>query len=806
MLDGLIVLEMGAGSAPAAFAGMLFADYGARVIKIEPPEGDGLRSSREAAHLVWNRGKDSMVIDLRTPEGQDELRRLAADADVVLEGFGAGVADGWGIGHERLCAENPALVYCSITGFGSTGAYAHLPAYEGVVRAKSGHFDIGAFGFRTGPTYNDALMASTGAGHQAFAGALAALTVRETTGRGQFVEAMMIQGLVPQDYFGVATAQHVAKLAAEKGDGEQEDVMGKMLTGASRVNFTAPTADGRWINFTHMLPKQAQALSKVLGVGESVDDPKYAGQPFFGSAEDAQEWEDMCWDALRTKPYDEWEPILLADDNIAFEMARTSEEGLDHAQIETNGEVITLEDPEHGPVRQLGPIAHLSDRPHGPTRSAPKLGDAGGPLESGERPAGGGPTPEHPLAGITIVELGYFYAMPYGVTMAAALGARVIKIEGLAGDPMRNSFLFPEVGGAKTMEGKDSLAIDLSSEDGRRIVHEIVKDADVFVNGFRPGVAERNGLGHDELRAINPDLLYVHAAGYGVEGPYAHRPIYAGVASAVAGQITRHAGSWLDPELTMSLPTTVEAQAVVLPRIRGPVDGDANAALAVLSTLALGIYHQRRTGEGIWISTTMIGGNAAAYSDDFVSYRDKTPLPVADSEMYGLHALYRLYEANSGWVFVAAPRQKDWEALAEGLGGAELLDDDRFRTEADRRANDDALVAAIGELIAAKDAQEWEDQLTPAGIAVVKVFDGQHAAFTISDPVMRETGLVVQVDSPIFGPILRAAPPVRFSETPGRSAPGCTLGESTRTILTELGYDDAAIDELVEKKVVGVSE
>ena len=104
-------------------------------------------------------------------------------------------------------------------------------------------------------------------------------------------------------------------------------------------------------------------------------------------------------------------------------------------------------------------------------------------------------------------------------------------------------------------------------------------------------------MGAEDLRALNPRLVYVHAAGYGADGPYAHRPIYAGVASALAGQVVRHAGTWIDPDFASDL-SPVEAQAIVLPRLRGPVDGDANAALAVLSSLLLGIYHQRRTGEG----------------------------------------------------------------------------------------------------------------------------------------------------------------------------------------------------------------
>jgi len=803
VLEGLIVVEMGAGSMAAAFAGMLFADYGARVIKIEPPEGDHLRTDREAAHLVWNRGKDSMVIDLRTDAGQHELRTLAASADVVLEAFANGTADGWGIGPDGLTALNPALVYCAITAFGRTGAYADLPGYEGVVRAKSGHFDLGHYAVRTGPSYNDAMMANTGAGHLAFAGSLAALTVREDTGRGQVVDATLIQGLVCQDYFGLALAQHMAKMAAaQDSDEPQENPLAKMTSGASRLNFTMPTKDGRWVNFTHMMPRQAMALNEVLGITDQLNDEKFTGIPFFETPEIAQEWEDMCWDAFRTKSYAEWEPLLLADNNIAFEMARTSEEGLDHPQIIANGEAITVDDPDHGPIRQVGPVARVKGHDVGPKRSAPALGASGGPVEAGPRPAGGAPAPAHPLAGVTILELGYFYAMPYGVTMAAAAGARVIKLEGLTGDPMRDSFVFEDVGGAKTMEGKESLAIDLASEAGQKIVHQLIADADVFVDGFRPGVAGRLKLDEETIRGINPGILYVQAAGYGVDGPYAHRPIYAGVASAVAGQINRHAGDWLDPELTNSLPTTIEAQAVVLPRLRGPVDGDANAASAVLSTLALGIYHRRRTGEGVSMSTSMVGGNALAYSDDFVTYAGKQPLPVADSDMRGLHALYRLYTAKTGWVFVAAPRQSEWEALARGLGLDDLLADDRFASVESRLANDDALISAITDALATKDAEEWEAELVPQGVGVVKASEGSHTAFTLSDPVMRETGLVTQVESPVFGPIMRAAPAIQFSETPARTAPGSALGQHTRSILEELGYESRAIDTLVEQGVV----
>src|SRR5690242_841003 len=118
--EGLRVVEMGSGSAAAAMAGMLLADAGARVVKVEPPEGDKLRTRNPSGFLVWNRGKESLIADLRTAEGQQAVQQLAAAADVVIEGFAPGRAQDWNVGAPQLRAANPGLVHCAITAFGPT--------------------------------------------------------------------------------------------------------------------------------------------------------------------------------------------------------------------------------------------------------------------------------------------------------------------------------------------------------------------------------------------------------------------------------------------------------------------------------------------------------------------------------------------------------------------------------------------------------------------------------------------------------------------------------------------------------------
>ncbi len=793
--DGLNVVELGSGSVAASMAGMVLADAGARVIKVEPPEGDGLRVHNPSGFLVWNRGKESLVANLRTAPGQEEIRRLAADADVVIEGFAPGTTDRWGIGADALRAANPALVTCSITGFGPRGSYAQLKGYDSLVAAKAGLWARGAFGHRDGPIMYPVPWGSFGAAMQSVAGILGALLVREQTGRGQRLDATLVNGLDPVDYF-VAT---VAQLMAKKGEKPMMDA--RSATAASRYGVLVVTRDGRFIQTSTLLPHQGKALCEVAGIGHMLQEPRFSRLPMFDTPEDAQAWEDLLLEAFRDEDLGHWLPLLEASPDIAFEVAVTSEEGLGHPQILHNHDVITVHDPHVGPVRQVGPIGHFERSPINVARSAPALGVHDGPFRPGPAPAGGGEAPAHPFSGVTIVEFGYFYAMPYALAMAAALGARVIKLEDGNGDPHRMSF-GPEVASNKTTAGKESLSVDLRTPEGRALARKVVDRADVFVTGFRSGVADKLGLGADEVRAANPSLLYVHATGYGTDGPYAQRGLYAQAAQAVAGSFGRQVGYWADPVRNLDM-SVIELQAVVIPRLGQVVDGDSNAALALFAALALGVYHQRRTREGQRLVTSMIGGNTWAYSDDFCAYSGKPPVPLCDSEYYGTSALDRVYPAAEGtWVCLAVRSDAEFHALVGTIGLPELAADARFGTVAARASNDEALLALLGDRFAEKPALEWEAALSATRVGCVAVNLQGQPIVTSFDPVLRETGLTVAFEHPLFGEMVRAAPPVAFSATPGRVAPPCVRGQHNRAILAELGYGDDEIERLEANGVV----
>jgi crotonobetainyl-CoA:carnitine CoA-transferase CaiB-like acyl-CoA transferase len=817
----LVVLEFDSGSRASALAGVLFADAGARVIKVESPEGNRLRQDSLGAFLVFNRGKESLVLDLHTPESRSVALEWIAQADVVIDGFGAGVMDRFGLGYSTVKDINPSLVYVSIKGFGSEGPYSKYKAHEPIVAAKIGLLSpgtTGQHGFRSGPIYARSTIPSFGAGNFAFTSAIAALVVREETGLGQFVESTLAVGTTPSDYFGTGFMQYQAGMLAYSPQSPppapaavKPNQAPQKVYPFSRSASTLCSKDGRWIDSTLLMNHQAVALIKALELDVLLDDPAFQAAPYFDTLEDAEAFSDLLIQRFSEQDMEYWMPRLMVSPDVAFEVFAFSDEGIDHPQIRHNGNVVTVADPTYGTIEEIGPIAIYEKTPITIQKSAPELNEHGalvvnsklagyvGKASSASVKNGG------PLSGMTIVEWGSFYAMPFGTSILASLGARVIKVEDLKGDPMRFSFGVREGSALKTTEGKESICVNLTTPAGKKIVQDLIANADAFVNGYRPGIEVKMGLDYENLKTINPNLIYLHATGYGTSGPYSKRAVFAGTASALTGRVGRHAALWLDPERSAHL-SALELKSEVMPRLFAPTDGDSNAALVVAVAMILALFNKVRTGEGQFVETSMINGNAWAYADEFNRFAARPEPPKTDEEFYGINALSRLYETSEGWLMVVAPTQREWERLAQGVNHPELLADPRFADSQLRLKNDQVLVETLSATFATKPAQEWESILTDLGVGAVKVFDGAASQFTVTDPVMSQTGLVLEVEHPLFGRMKRHGLPGIFSLTPGVASPGCVAGQHTIDLLHELGYSQTEIESFVADQIVTAAQ
>jgi crotonobetainyl-CoA:carnitine CoA-transferase CaiB-like acyl-CoA transferase len=816
--EGLRVLEFGWGM-PVSLAGMILADNGAEVIKVEPPGGDPLRG--QPAFIVWNRGKKSVVLDLKQDDDREKAGMLARSADVVLAAFRPGVAERLGLDYADLAAENPSLIYCAITAFGPDGPYARLPGYDAVVAAKTGWMhEYAALSPEGRPVYPAVPLASYGAAQGALHGVLAALHARAQTGRGQRVEASLVQGLAPVDYFEWMAWQ----LRRRDPDGfgvapmtpAPVPVDAPPAVPAAFMVLLAYSKDGRWLQFNNLTAVQFDAFMRALGLEllwAVVRPPGWeAGQYAMNIADEDDR--TRLWEAIlgrvREKTVDEWTEIFLRDPNIGFDLLRTTEEALDHPQMVHNGQVIALDDPMVGPTRQVGPLADLSETPSRIGTPAPALSQhqcllaEGGRGRSGDASARSWPPTARvplPLEGVTVLETAFFFAGPFGTTLLADLGARVIHVEPLEGDPMRLNYPVPHVGPAKTMHGKQSLALDAKTAEGRAILRRLAAGADIFLHNFRPGVAERNGLGFEDLRALNPRLIYLHAAGYGASGPYAPRAMYALTATAINGNVLRLAGGTAPPAGAPLSLAEIKRYSLHLSRAnRG--EGDATAALAVATVLLLGLVARDRTGRGQKIVSAMIGASAFLNSDENVSYDGKSPPRRPDPALYGLSALYRLYPAREGWVFLAAPREREWPRLCAALGRPAWASDPRFATAEARAAHDAALAASLGCMFAERSAAEWERHFAAHDLACVEVYRDSYSAFANTDPHLREGGFTRTEDHPAFGAHTRHGPVVTLPSAPPVVGGAWLVGQHTRAILGELGYGEVEIRALKATGIV----
>ncbi len=258
------ILELGSGMA-GAMAGMVLAENGAEVIRVEPPGGD--RERDRPGSLVWHRGKRSIVLDLEDAKDRERFVALASTADGLIETLGPGAAERLGVEYAALCRSAPRLVYLSITGFGERGPLRDLPGYEGIVAAVSGRM-AEQQGFRAGPIFTPVPIASYGAAMLGALGLLAALWARRETGRGQRVHTSLLAALSVYDMtIGYGNRTHAA---ARPGQ----------IYGVMKVCFmTAPTRDGRFIQMCSRQPHLFRNWLLAMGLEGLLAEPDLTHMP-----------------------------------------------------------------------------------------------------------------------------------------------------------------------------------------------------------------------------------------------------------------------------------------------------------------------------------------------------------------------------------------------------------------------------------------------------------------------------------------------------------------------------------------------
>jgi crotonobetainyl-CoA:carnitine CoA-transferase CaiB-like acyl-CoA transferase len=410
-----------------------------------------------------------------------------------------------------------------------------------------------------------------------------------------------------------------------------------------------------------------------------------------------------------------------------------------------------------------------------------------------------------PLAGVTVLELAVLFAAPYGATLLTDLGARVIKLEQLSGDPVRNMPGFPEVGGAKATQGKESVAVDISTPEGREIVHRLAARADAVIEGFRSGAAERHGVDAATLRRINPDLVYLSAHGYGMGGPCGDRPAFAPSIGAAGGVGAANLGESVPHEPCRTVDDiSTQSHFVRAATTSRYAQTDGFGALAAATALLLGLVARARGHGGQHVSTSMLLTTAHALADHVVDFPGRGPAPAPGPDMRGPGALYRVYDASDGWVFLAAPQPEEWNGLVKAMAPhVDLSADPRFETEESRRTNDEALAAVLSRVFTTLGKHQWQELLTSADVACVAVHTGLNEPLLMSDDYGRASGYIADVEHPTFGPHPRLAPVVRFSRSATQAKPGTLCGTATQAVLEELGYSGEQIADLRARQVVG---
>ncbi|MCW2495291.1 CoA transferase [Jatrophihabitans sp.] len=837
-LDGIRVLEI--GDHQGEYCALVLAGLGADVIKIEPPGGAASRTfppfaddepgtDRSLYFWAYNRGKRSIVLDLDDEADVATTRRLIAEADVIIDSTSHGYLDERGLGQETSRASNPGLVFGRLSPFGDVGPrrdwkasdVVHL-ALGGVVMNcgydpdPSGHYDLPPIAPQSGHSYAIA-------GEQLAMTVIAALVYRHRSGAGQYLSCAIHEAVAKN------TEGDLMSWVALRTPFHRQTCRHSAPT-VSRYRTIVPTKDARWFMTTTRDSALLAPFLEKYGIGGNVrdtDGEEDAGSRVLpGMEKGAGSNMDAIEHTIRRYLYDDvpWHEAQAA--GLMWVPMRKPHENIDDPHWIARRTYSEVEHPELGRSVTYPTSKWLATGSNWvPGRRAPLLDeDRADILSSGATTRPRGPEPTRllermsvhnkpsALSGVTILDFTWMLASAGATRFLASLGADVIKVEWHKNlDPRRGG---APVGGRAAREmatgpvesrwpadlggpvgaqynnknpGKRGISLNVKHPEGLALAKRLVQQCNVVTEGFSPGVMEGWGLGYDELRAINPNVIYAKQSGMGSQGVYGRFRTIGPVAAAFSG-VSDMSG------LAEPMPPAGWGYSYL------DWYGAYSFALAVVTA----VLHRERTGEGQWIDASqcevglyLTGVPALDWSVNRRPWqRDGNRSPHL---LAGPEGIYRC-AGEDAWIAITCSTEAEWARLVETARRPDLLDRPEFGTLAGRREHGRLLDKEIESWTSGQDAFALMEALQTAGVPAGVA---QTAADRYDrDPQLRALDWLTELEATNFGRWPVAAPSVKMSETPqhaggivNRAAPA--YGEHNYEVYGSLlGMSEEEVDAL----------
>ncbi len=819
-LEGLKVVELPSlDTMPflaAAMAAKSFADFGAEVIKVEPPDGGSQAGSKERAlgpfrdaipdpetgglHLYLNTNKFGVTLDLEDPRGSDLLFDLLASADIVFNPNRPELNRKLGIDWRELTARFPKLIVVSITFFGAESPYKNLRGGDLVATHMSGVGYETPWHQVTDPPNQPPLklggrQSDYLTGYTAAAAAMCALYSRKANGTGQHVDVSQWLAMVSMVRPNLGFYSHEARDSASF----QRLNTRRKTSG----QWVYPCKDG-WVSFSAGTDRFWRGAKKAMGNPEWMDVELFETVLGRVAHIDAVEAGVIDWLSSHTRT----EAFERAQaEHVPCFPVHTPAEVVGNEQYKARRFFVEHDHAAAGEVRMPGAPCKFTRTPWRIVRGAPRLGEHNQKVFQkvfGERPkpVGAGSRDAHkradhlmtklPLAGLRIADFGWIYAVPHATAWLGALGADVIRIETtLAPDLVRfltgtdgvvginRSGVFHAINTSRR-----SVALNLALPEAREIARKIIKRSDFVTENFTVGNMAKYGLGYEDLVKIKPDIIMLSGTPLGQDGPFARTVGFGPTTQAFAGLC--HITGYPD-----SFPCGI-----------GGTWPDFAVGAGMVFFLLAALHHRDRTGEGQYLDlsmaemvTTMM---PEAMMDFLMNGRDQGAVGNRDESM-APHGVFPV-SGDDKWVAIAIAADDEFAKLCEVLGVSSMASDPKFARLSGRLANLDELEREIAARTRNFDRDELVAKLRERDLAVGPVYSTPEL---VNDPAFAESGMLVKLMHAEVGERVVPGIPVRFGaiDLDYRGAP--MIGENTGQVLTDLlGYSSEEIARLKEAKVL----